>query len=211
MQKQKRMAPALAMIAVAGFLRPISAHAGDIPQNVRAVLEKTRKTRATYSLYTWNRLGEKNIYDIEEGSAEFHSGDLHRVETPRERIVANCEEMTGELFSVISDKTVEGSKVAGAACGINANADILAAELLGTVQTHFGKAQRVRITDANHVREYDVSKDGVLLRTTYRENRPGGALLVLSEVVKFERSVPDKTMFDKASLSKSYLTEYFEK
>lgn len=51
----------------------------------------TRETRATYSVFFWNVITRPGSPAQAEWSAEFHKGALHRVETPRDRIVANCE------------------------------------------------------------------------------------------------------------------------
>lgn len=181
------------------------------PLEAKAILEKTKTTTSTYSIYIWNKVTNPQQALFEEGSAEYHSGNLHRVETPRDRIIANCREQTGAYLAVATGKLIEGPTVAAAACGINTNFPILAIELVGEVETRFGKAQRISVTDAQTVREYDVSQDGILLKTAYRENRPGGATIIVAEVVKLERDVPNRAMFDKASLARSYLLTKFKK
>jgi hypothetical protein len=201
----------LLIFVTAGCSNHGPASAGEVSLDARRVMEKTKTTTSSYSVYFWNKITQPGQSPVEEGSAEFHSGNLHRVETPRDRIVADCRRMSGSYFSVTSGEIIEGPKVAGAACGINANIAIISMELIGDVETKFGKAQRVRVTDAKNVREYDVSQDGVLLKSTYRENRPGGALLIVTEAIKFERHKPDKAMFDKASLSKRYLPVSLQK
>lgn len=175
------------------------------------VLEKTKTVKATYSLYVWNRITLAGSEPVEEWGAEFHSGNLHRVETPRDRVVADCSAHTGAALSLLTGKLVEGPQVASAACGINTNASIVAVDFLGPIQSAFGEAQRVRVIDRQHVREYDVSDNGVLLRTTYSENRPGGNLLLTAEAVALEASLPDKNMFDQSSLEKSFVPEKYQR
>lgn len=171
----------------------------------KAILDTTKTTRSTYSIYIWNTVTNPEKIPFKEASAEYHSGDLHRVETPRDRIIANCREKTGAYLAVTSGKLIEGPSVAAAACGINTNFPILAMASLGEVKTKFGKAQRISVTDAQTVREYDVSPEGILLKSIYRENRVGGAILIVSEVVRLERQVPDQAMFVQTSLSRRYL------
>ena len=195
----------LAIVAASVLIGSGSAKAQDGSLRAKAVLETTKTTRSTYSIYIWNKVTNPKQTPFEEASAEYNSGDLHRVETPRDRIIANCREQTGAYLAVISGKVIEGPNVAAAACGINTNFPILTMAWLGEIETKFGKAQRISVTDAQTIREYDVSPDRILLKTTYRENKIGGATLIVSEVVTLERKVPDQAMFDQASLARRYL------
>jgi len=195
--------------AVAGSSR--DAAADEVSPEAESVLLSTKTTTATYSLYIWNRITKPQEAPVEEGSVEFHAGDFHRVETPRDRIIADCRKLTGTYFSVETGKMIEGPQVAQAACGINTNFEILSAEIEGEVRTRLGKAKRIKLTDAQNIRVYDVSEEGVLLRSTYEENRPNGAVLIVAEGVKLDKSVPDPAMFDKASLERSYMPERFDK
>ena len=156
-------------------------------------------------MYLWNRVTKPAEPVLEEGSAEFHTGDLHRVETPRDRIVADCRAQTGAYLSIASGEIVEGPKVAAAACGINTNFPFKSVELLPDIRTKFGIAQRVQVIDNENIREYDVLQNGALVRTAYTENRPGGSLLIVTEAVLLEDTVPDNAMFTRAALTKSYL------
>lgn len=179
--------------------------AGDDTAAAWAILERTKTTNATYTIHYWNRVTIPGEQSFEEGSAEFHKGDLHRIEMPRDRVVADCRAKTGALLSVQTGEITEGPRVAGFACGINTNVPILSIELLPDVETKFGVAQRIRITDEQEIREYSVLENGVLVRTTYAENRPGGQTLVVAEARFLEDSVPEDMMFDKASLATRYL------
>jgi hypothetical protein len=84
--------PAIATLVLALALPTHSS--GVVPQENAAaalkVLEKTKSTRATYSVFFWNRVDPGNRPAFEEWSAEFHMGALHRVETPRDRLIADC-------------------------------------------------------------------------------------------------------------------------
>jgi hypothetical protein len=191
------------------FMSASCANTSDTTADARAVLESTKNTSSTYTLHYLNSVTIPGEPIIEEVSAEFHQGDLHRVETPRDRIVANCRAGTGSHLSVTSGKLVEGKKVAAAACGINTNASIISIELLSDVQTKFGTARKVRVVDKENVREYTVSKEGVLLKTTYSENRHNGALLIVTEAFKLTNSVPDANMFSEDSLNRSFLPKKF--
>lgn len=182
-----------------------SATAGDDNAAALAVLERTKTTRATYTIYIWNRVTNPNNPAFEEASAEFHKGDLHRIETPRDRVVADCRAQTGAHLSVETGEITEGPTIAASACGINTNLPILSIELLSDIETKFGAAQRVRVTDKQNVREYSILENGALARTTYTENRAAGQVLIVAEAVLLENSVPEDLMFDKASLGRRYL------
>lgn len=204
MHKIKMPAKLLGVIAATSFFVS-TAYAQDSSVAASAVLERTKTTTATYSMYLWNRVTNPGKPIFEEASAEFHKGDLHRVETPRDRIVANCRARTGFYLSVESGEIIEGSKVAAAACGINTNFPFRSIELLSDIATRFGTAQRVRAVDAENVREYDVLKNGALVRTTYTENPPGGSLLIRTHAIRLDATVPDDAMFTRESLTKRYL------
>lgn len=173
------------------------------------VLERTKTTNATYALYLRNTLTGEAPRPGEEWSAEFHSGTLHRVETPRDRVVADCAAGTGHALSLVSGEMVEGYAVARAACGISTNATIIEAQWKGKVQTPFGEADRVRIVDEDNVREYDVSGEGILLRSTYAANVPGEPLILLVQPVAVLSKLPDADMFDRESLARSYVAETY--
>lgn len=170
-----------------------------------AVLDRTRTTNATYAVYSWNRITRPGDPPIEEGSAEFHKGDLHRVETPRDRVVADCRAQTGAYLAVTTGEVIEGPQIAASACGIDSNYSALEVALLPDVQTDFGLARRVRVTDSTYVREYSVLQNGALVRTTYTENRAGGQQVIVTEAVRVEDRVPDAMMFDRATLTTAFL------
>lgn len=201
---------ARALIKVVGFISTAlvtssCACAQDNDSEAKSVLELTKSTKSTYSLYLWNHVTESGEPAVEEGSAEFHMGDFHRVETPRDRIVANCRTQTGYHFSIASGEINDGPQVAAAACGINTNSAVISIDLLPDVQTKFGTAQRVRVVDRNYVREYHVLKNGALVRTTYTENLPEGEQLILAEAIRMEPTVPNDDMFSRESLKQRYL------
>ena len=180
-------------------------------ERVLEVLERTKVTRSTYALYVWTRITEPGQEPREEWGAEFHFGDLHRVETPDNRVVANCSAGTGTARSLDSGETFDGPGLARVACGINTNRVFQSAEYRGVVQTRFGPADRVRLIDDELVREYDVSRDGVLLRTVFALNQPGEPAILVSDAVEVARELPNQDMFDRESLAQSYVPESFQR
>jgi hypothetical protein len=204
---------ALSLVALLGISACSAADGADQSQGASAraldVLERTRKVDGTYALYIWNRITPRDKEPTEEWSAEFHSGDLHRVETPRDRLIANCRAGTGVALSLVTGEVVEGPQVAGAACGINRNRPMISAEWLGRVSTPMGEADRVRVVDRDNVRQYDVSREGVLLGATYAENRPGRYLVLTAEAMKLDSALPHADMFDRKSLQESFVPHQF--
>ncbi len=200
----------LSILVVALVMTVPPATAQESAPSAKAVLERTKSTQATYSNYIWTKVFIPGEPVVEILTAEFHSGHRHRVEAPSEVIVADCEAKTGTHFSANSGKIVEGPSVAAEACGIDTNPAMIAVEFVSLVSTEFGKAQRIRVTDATYIREYDVSETGALLRATWTENRPGGALIINQETVQLDATIPDEGMFSRESLSRSYLPKIAE-
>lgn len=160
----------------------------------------TRETRTTYSLVTWNRIHRPDAAIVEDWAAEFHDGIHHRVETPRNRMVADCEAMTGTYVEIPTGKIVTGAQVARAACGINANKPILAARLGGKRQSRFGAVVRVAVVDSDNVRTYDVAENGALLAATMSDRK--GNRLLTTWAVSYSPHVP-ADIFSEASLARS--------
>ena len=198
----------LAMAGVAMAMVVLPAMAQD--SGAQAVLDLTKMTQATYSNYGWTKVSIPGQPYFEELSAEFHSGHLHRFENPRDRVIADCSAQTGVRLTVDTGQIDEGPHVAASACGISTESPITSMTYLGVIETAFGDAKRVRITDAVYVREYDVSKEGALLRSVYALDRPDRTVVVQIDTVKLNVTVPDARMFTRESLSQSYLPATME-
>ena len=175
------------------------------------ILARTKTTRVTYSLYSWNRITPPDRPSTEEWSAEFNNGPLHRVETPRDRLVANCVEKSGTALHVPTAQAFSGPGVAGAACGINTNKPMISIRYLGHVVDRAGPADRVEVTDADNIRTYDVTSDGILIRTIYALNTPEKRTVLDVETAALLRTLPRQGIFDAASLSQSVVPEAYKK
>lgn len=173
------------------------------------VISLTRETQATYSLYVWNKVTPVDEMAFDEWSAEFHSGDLHRVEIPKVRIVADCEAMIGTQLNVETGERFSDPSVAKAACGINANPEIVSARKLGIKSTSFGKATGIEIIDSRERREYDVSDDGILLRTVISNKGKGGHRWVVAQATHVSRTLPEGDIFSEQSLDRSVVAAEF--
>ena len=111
-----RVAGGLWTAAVLAFCSP-PAQAQDEP-SAEAVVARTKAPTSDYSLFLWTISRQQDrIYSL--WAAEFHRGSLHRVESPLDRIVADCKAMTGHHRSLISGKTLSGREAAETACGID--------------------------------------------------------------------------------------------
>jgi hypothetical protein len=184
---------------------------GPTAEKAMAVVERSKSTKATYAVYTWNRITPPGTPPVEEWAAEFHSGTMHRVETPRDRIIADCAAQTGTHRSLIGGQTMEGKEVALMSCGINTNNPFVEADWIKRVKTRFGDADRIRLVDAGNVRHYDVSDQGVLINSTIASNTSDEALLLAMETVALSGKLPESDMFSQESLKRSVVPEEYRR
>ena len=84
---------------------------------VEAIIARSKLTRATYAVYFWNKMQHPDQPVVEEWSAEFNADSLHRVETPRDRVIADCAVQKGMHLSLPTGNIVTGPQVAAEACG----------------------------------------------------------------------------------------------
>ena len=183
---------ALALSATAFAEEP-----GDDPDGIIA---RTRETSATYSLFSWNIITLPNLPVQEEWAAEFHKGNLHRVETPRDRIVADCLVMTGTYLRLGTGKTTEGPAVARAACGIQANSQVLESRITGSSTGRFGVTHSVLVRDPTNVRTYEVAANGALVAATIDDLESNR--LLKSFAIELSPTAPED-IFTVESLSRS--------
>lgn len=204
------MITALAFWVLAAAAAPGGERA-DPPADPRAVaaFERTKRTRATYALYAWSWVKGSGFESGPRWSAEFHRGNLHRVETPEVRVIADCAAGTGTMFEVASGRTESGSAAAGAACGINSNFPIRALEWLGRRDTRFGPLDMLRVVDSADERIYGVDRSGVLVASEVFPLVEGSGACLQLEPLAVERQLPAKDMFSIASLAKSFAAARF--
>jgi hypothetical protein len=180
-------------------------------QKAMAILNRTKTTGATYALYSWNKITPVDKPSFEEWSAEFNDGSLHRVETPRDRVIANCVERTGSYYSPTTGKTFSGPAVAGSACGINTDKQMLSIRYIGRVIDPSGAADRVEVVDTDNIRTYDVTSDGILIRTVYALNSATRPIVLDVETAAIVRTLPQQDIFEAASLSLSVVPDEYKK
>lgn len=177
---------------------------------VTAIIESTRNTVATYALYSWSRMTPPDGKAVEEWAAEFHSGNRHRVETPRDRIVADCSTGEGTHFNVVIGQTQTAPWIAQAACGINANKVIEDSRIIGSGDGRFGPTMRIEVIDADAVRTYDVRADGVLVAATISDKPPTSTARLTSAAVLVAEELPTDDIFSVGSLNNSVVPAKFK-
>lgn len=170
---------------------------------VDAAITKTRTTQATYALVSTNeiRLDDKTIHEF---AAEYNRGDLHRVETPRDRIVANCRTGWSAHLNVATGEVSRREGTSGVACGIATNV-FRSAEVLGSRQSQFGRVQQVKIVTNHDLRTYDVAENGAIVGQTIAE--PDGKLRLIMRAISVTEQLPIGDIFSEASLAKSVVSD----
>jgi sarcosine oxidase delta subunit len=205
---------ALVVVATMVMVAPTAQAAPPEPTEAAAaavapLVKRTRTTQATYAVYYWNRISPRGAAS-EEWSAEFNQGKWHRVETPRDRMIADCRAMTGIDLNLETGEIVSGPAVARSACGINANRPLKKSEYLGRMDGRFGAYERVRLSDAGDVRTYDIDRDGVILNATYASVDKPDDLTLSMTTAGVERDLPEKDIFSPQSLTRSVVPDRFK-
>ncbi len=206
--RAKTVAGIVAMLAaVCSFGAAAWQSRAEASVDAQALIALTRETRATYMVVSSNLVFRPDGTTVREWSAEFHDGILHRVETPRDRIVADCEAMTGIHLNVATVQIDEEPWVARAACGVQANSTMLSARLGGVRQTRFGPATHLVIIDGTDIRTYDVAPDGALIGATIT-GRDGKKKLVM-RAIYYASKVADG-IFSATSLGRSAVPAHLQ-
>jgi hypothetical protein len=178
---------------------------GDSSTKLSDAVERTRSTTATYSLYVQTRITPPSRDPINEWAAEFHRGNLHRVETPRDRVVADCARLTGSHLNLMTGVITRGSSEAKSACGINANPDLVSGKWLGVEQSRFGPVDRLELTDSEHVRGYDVASNGALVASTIADL--DGTMRLRTWATALLPTLPEQDIFSEASLARQVASD----
>ena len=208
MRRASRPLPfAIAAAVLAAALGVGGCSAGN--DQVDKVIQRTKAARQTYALYVWNRINRPDGSVVEEWAAEFNRGPYHRIETPRDRVIADCDDQSGIWISLLTGERKSGEPVAKTACGINTNKSFGREESLGRVKTAFGDADRIRVTDADLIRTYDIADDGVILRTIFQKKGAGEPTVLTAETAGLTRDLPAEDMFTEQSLGRSYVSDRF--
>jgi hypothetical protein len=192
--------------AVAGL--STAAIAASFDPRANQAIERSRKTNATYSLYMWNRITKADENPTEEWSAEFHNGTLHRVETLHLRVVADCAAVMGSWLNVDTGETATNAQAARVACGISSAAPLRSDEFVSRGKSRFGPVDRIRVTDDEVIRTYDVADNGALVAATISDLN--GTLRLENWAVDLRPTLPSEDIFSKESLQRSVVPDQYK-
>jgi hypothetical protein len=184
-----------------------SAATSAIDAEAAQLIKLTKQTKTTYSAFNWNVITPPDGDLIEEWGAEFHSGSLHRVETPNVRVIADCATMTGTYLDLASGKIDSGTQYAKIACGIADHLGITSAKLLPSANGRFGWVKRLVVEDGRTVRTYSVDAQGIIVEEQIAS--PDGHVSLVMHVVTVKKVVPTG-IFTVASLQRSAVSARFK-
>ena len=169
-----------------------------------ALINRTHTTQATYSLVSSNEL-HPDSGTVNEFSAEFNRGDWHRVETPRDRIVANCRTGWSAHLNIATGEISHSDGLADAACGIYTGDLIRTAEVTGSRASQFGRLQQLRIVTYGATRTYEVASNGAIVSETISDLND--KLRLKMQAVSLSDKLPSDDIFSEGSLAKSAVPE----
>ena len=184
-----------------------SLQAETVDQRAQAAVDRSRTPTADYSVFTWNEANTPDRGQVSEWGAEFHRGQLHRVETPLNRLIADCGKQTGTWLNVQTGERISSPRVAKAACGVNANATVSSTRFLGEMRGRFGLVDRVELTDKDGIRTYDIDRAGAIVAGTIT-GIDGTHYLRAVATALLPRA--DDDIFSEQSLSRSAVPERYK-
>jgi len=175
-----------------------------LPPNVQAVLDRSRSTRANYSVVVTAEVSwDENRWT--ETQAEYQQGPLHRVEVARTRILANCDTGRAYVYDVRAGHLVAPPPSGTGACGVDINADqVMSGRLLEPVTGSYGRADVIELTGVNFIRRYAVTGDGIIVATAYVPRRPDVHFSMRTVTVAVTRGRQNPEMFDPRSLDRAF-------
>lgn len=175
---------------------------GPVPQEVRAVIDRSRNPRTDYSAFTVQRVTRANESFV-EATAEYQQGQRHRVETQLVRVLIDCQ--TGDAFLYRVEEGRTERQTGGASiCGIADAEPILSARMLPPVTGSYGRADVVELIGPDFIRRYAVTEDGILVAQDYVPRRSDVGVEVRTLHVVVRRESPDPAMFEEANLARAY-------
>ncbi len=174
-----------------------------------SVVQRTKATKATYAAYQWNTIRDDEGNPSGEWAAEFHSGDMHRLEIAEVRIVANCRTHQGWLYDVKAGETQDSDTVWLTACGIDTTDQITAVDLLPQLGGKGGPFDVVKITGGPWIRYYAVDRNGVIVRSNRVAANGSPSPCLQNRALAILPALPARDMFTRASLARSFVPERY--
>jgi hypothetical protein len=193
-------AAALLCVAAAAAVPTVSAET----TTAETVVARTKSPPSDYSLYQWTEVRPDDTSRFSFWAAEFHRGSLHRVETPMDRLVADCSAMTGTHLSLVTGETKSGRDVAETACGIDmANAG--APDYAGRLDSGYGALDIIKLRKDQLDRVYWISPAGLIIQSEFRKGSDANDWVLRNWAIRVEMTSPSEKMFSPDSLSASFV------
>lgn len=172
---------------------------------VQQLIERTQTTQASYALVSRNEI-RRDDATVHEFAAEFNNGDLHRVETPRDRIVTNCRTGWNAHLNVATGAITHDDGASGMACGVYTGDGVVSAEITGTISSQFGLLRQLKIkTVGGLTRSYSIAHNGAIVSEEIVD--PAGTPRLLSTAMSLSDRLPPTDIFSEASLAKSVVPD----
>jgi hypothetical protein len=205
------VSPVVALALALGVFPPVSAHAtlAEIAAfQVDSLIKRTQTTDATYALVSAVEI-RRDDATVHEFAAEFNQGDLHRVETPRDRIVTNCRTGSSAHLAVATGQITHEDGLSGVACGIYTGDIVRSAAATGSRESPFGRLQQLKIETHASTRTYEVAPNGAIVSETITDLN--GKLRLINKTISLSGRLPSGDMFSEASLTRSVVPDELQK
>jgi len=186
------------------FVPEIASSAVRISPDAAAVIVRTRTTQATYALVDTNELHHGGG-TVHEFSAEYNQGDLHRVETPRHRIVANCRTHDAAALNIATGEITHAPEIATFACGMYTNQNLRSADVTGSRQSEFGSVDQIKLVSTDSIKTYEVAQNGAIVAETISD--VNGNPELINRAISLSSKLPAGDLFSEASLARSVVPE----
>jgi hypothetical protein len=175
-----------------------------LPPEVQAVIDRSKTTRANYSV-TMTAEVVRDGQRVIELEAEFQQGALHRVEVPARRVLSNCDTGESYTYEIASARMESNVDQSDSVCGIALAADPpISGRLLAPVTGDYGRADVIELVGGNFIRRYAVTADGIIVALAYVPRRPEVGFSLRSLSVTVSRGPQDPAMFDRRSLDRAF-------
>jgi hypothetical protein len=204
------MVLAMSVAATGCDVRDALSGKAELTGKVKEVVDRTHTIRTTYALYYTNLSVDRQGVATTRWVAEFNDGVHHRVETATIRLVAECQAMTGGESVDDGSQPLMGAAAAKAACGIDANIPITDFAYLGVADTPWGRADRIRLSNDELSRIYEVNKDGVIVGENWYGATKGHPAVLKMSVLALAPNLPSPAMFDAGSLQTTFTPEQYK-
>lgn len=204
------MTPVIAALAIAAwswvssYARPTEIAASQVD----ALIKRTQTTDATYALVSTNEI-RRDDGTIHEFSAEFNRGEMHRVETPRDRVVVNCRTGWSAHLNIATRTVTYNDALSNGACGIYIGDIVRNAKMTGSRMSPFGNLQKLKIETYAATRTYEVAPDGAIVAETIADQN--GKLRLLMKAISLSEQLPEGDLFSEASLARSAVSDELQK